>query len=423
MKTSGLSLDQAPPIIIPFKYFLTASLFTIAAGLVLAIQAEAVFVSRWSPLALGITHLMTVGFLAQVMTGAMIQLLPVLAGSPIPAVVTVSRIIHLSLLAGATLMALGFLQSHDYILGTGAGLALFAISFFLLTLFLSLTRSGKRQASSIPIGLGWAAILPTVAIGVYMVLGLSGMVEIEHMPQLTTIHLSWGLFGWVGIVLFATVFQLLPIFYITKELPGKFRDYSFAAIFILLFLFTLSHYIDNQLLEFSLPMILGLFLLLSLTLFQTIRTRRRKIVDMTLVFLYTGLVCLGLTVIVWMFGGNDLLIGVLLLGGVCMTIPIGIIYKVIPFLCWFHLQSLLVKQGKMSSRLPSMKHYIDDEDTKRHYILHLAAISLLVAATLMPAALARPSGIALSLSSLYFFKNLLAALLRFNKQQQAILEE
>ncbi|MEW8431864.1 MAG: hypothetical protein G8D61_19225, partial [gamma proteobacterium symbiont of Ctena orbiculata] len=82
MKTTGLSLEQAPPITIPFKFFLTASLFVLAVGLVLAVGADKVFLTRWSPLALGITHLVTLGFLAQVMTGAMIQLQPVLAGSP-----------------------------------------------------------------------------------------------------------------------------------------------------------------------------------------------------------------------------------------------------------------------------------------------------------------------------------------------------
>ncbi|MEW8070171.1 MAG: hypothetical protein AB2792_00980 [Candidatus Thiodiazotropha sp.] len=422
MKTTGLSLDQAPPIIIPFTFFLTASLFTVIVGLVLIIDAEAVFLSRWSPLALGITHLMTVGFLAQVMTGAMIQLLPVLAGSPIPAVTTVSRIIHLSLFAGALMMGLGFMRSHQSILVTGAGLALFAFTLFLLAMAVSLITSNSRHDNAIPIGLGWVAIIPTVTIGIYMVMGLSGMLTITDMPKLTAVHLSWGLLGWVGIVLFTTIFQIIPIFYVTKETQTYLRDISFIFVFVLLALFTWSQYIDDELLAFSLPMIVVLFLMLSLALFQMIWKRRRKIVDMTLVFLWTGLICLGLAAIVWMFADNELLVGVLLLGGVCITIPIGIIYKVIPFLCWFHLQSLLVKQGNLSSRLPSMKHYIDDEDAKRHYLLHLAAISLMAAATLIPATLARPSGIALSLASLYFLKNLLFALLRFSKQQRALLD-
>ncbi|MES9847619.1 MAG: hypothetical protein ABW145_04435, partial [Candidatus Thiodiazotropha sp.] len=317
MKTTGLSLDQAPPIIIPFKFFLTASLFSVIVGIVLMIDAEAVFLSRWSPLALGITHLMTVGFLAQVMTGAMIQLLPVLAGSPIPAVTTVGRIIHLSLFAGALLMGLGFIRSHQSVLVTGAGLVLFAITLFLIAMAVSLISSKSRHDNAIPIGLGWMAVIPTVAIGVYMVLGLSGMLTINDMPELIAVHLSWGLLGWVGIVLFATIFQIIPIFYVTREMPVNFRDISFIIVFALLALFSLSQYINSELLAYSLPMIVALFLLLSLALFQMIWKRRRKIVDMTLVFLWTGLICLALAAIVWMLGDNELLVGVLLLGGVC----------------------------------------------------------------------------------------------------------
>lgn len=422
MKITGLSLEQAPPILIPFKFFLTASVFALIVGVVMTIAAEATFLSRWSPLALGITHLMTIGFLAQVMTGAMIQLLPVLAGSPIPAVITFSRVIHLSLVTGAPLMGFGFIYSNQSVLVAGATLALFAIALFLIAMALSLIISNSRHVNAIPLGLGWMAIVPTVVMGIYLVMGLSGNVVIADMQLLTNVHLSWGLLGWVGIVLFATIFQLIPVFYVTKSPSNLFGNSLFVFVFLLLVLYSLSLYFDNQIFTFSLAIIIALFLLLSVALYQLIQERRRKIIDMTLVFLWTGLACLGIATIVWIVGDNELLVGVLLLGGICMTIPIGIIYKVIPFLCWFHLQSMMVKQGKLSSGLPSMKHFIHDTDAKRHYLLHLLAISLTAAATLTPGTLARPSGIAISLSSLYFFRNLLAALLRYNRQQRAILE-
>jgi hypothetical protein len=44
MDTGGLSLDQAPPIDIPARFFLTAPLFAIAAGLLLAWQGP----TSWS---------------------------------------------------------------------------------------------------------------------------------------------------------------------------------------------------------------------------------------------------------------------------------------------------------------------------------------------------------------------------------------
>ncbi|MBT2970985.1 MAG: hypothetical protein KME56_08245 [Candidatus Thiodiazotropha sp. (ex Ctena orbiculata)] len=423
MKTTGLSLEQAPPIVIPFKFFLTASLFVFAVGLVLVVGADKVFLSRWSPLALAITHLVTLGFLAQVMTGAMIQLLPVLAGSPIPAVVTTSRIIHLMLLGGTLLLALGFFHTDQLLIETGATLSGGAIMLFLAAVMVSLIRSGRRHDNAISFGLGWLAIIPTVAIGIYMVLGLGGLVAVGDMPRLVAVHLSWGLLGWVGTVLFSTVFQLLPIFYITDEISPGSRDFYVALIMLLLMLYSLAYFWNIESLEISLPIILALFLFLSFKLFQSIRSRQRKIVDVTLLFLWSGLASLLLAALAWIHGDNDLLVAVFLLGGVCMTMPIGIIYKVIPFLCWFHLQSLQVKQGRISSRLPSMKHYISDKDAKRHYLLHITAILLMAAAAMMPTLFARLSGLLFSLASLYFLRNLLFALLRYRAQQKALAVE
>src|SRR5574340_1380557 len=81
---AGLSFDQAPPFSLPLRFFLTAPLFLLAAaGLV--VQAPEALASRWTPQALALTHALTLGFLAMVMLGALTQMLPVVAGSKLPA--------------------------------------------------------------------------------------------------------------------------------------------------------------------------------------------------------------------------------------------------------------------------------------------------------------------------------------------------
>ena len=49
---AALSFDQAPPISVPFRFFLTAPLFGIAAGLALLFGDGNALASRWEPLAL-----------------------------------------------------------------------------------------------------------------------------------------------------------------------------------------------------------------------------------------------------------------------------------------------------------------------------------------------------------------------------------
>jgi hypothetical protein len=56
-----LSFDQGPPISAPLRFFITAPLFAIGAGFLLLWSGPELFASRWTPAALALTHLITVG--------------------------------------------------------------------------------------------------------------------------------------------------------------------------------------------------------------------------------------------------------------------------------------------------------------------------------------------------------------------------
>ena len=72
-----LSYDQSPPMAAPFRFFLTAPVFSALAGVLLLWEGPDMLASRWTPAVLALTHLITVGFMMQVMLGAMVQILPV----------------------------------------------------------------------------------------------------------------------------------------------------------------------------------------------------------------------------------------------------------------------------------------------------------------------------------------------------------
>ena len=71
MMGPGLSYDDTPPFSAPLRFFLTAPLFGVVAGLTLLFGGE-ILVSRWTPGALAITHLFAAGFMLQVMLGALL---------------------------------------------------------------------------------------------------------------------------------------------------------------------------------------------------------------------------------------------------------------------------------------------------------------------------------------------------------------
>ena len=70
---AGVSLDQAPPEDIPFRFFLTAPIFGVMAGLLIAFNGESLFSSSWDLEIVALTHVITLGWLASIMIGAFYQ--------------------------------------------------------------------------------------------------------------------------------------------------------------------------------------------------------------------------------------------------------------------------------------------------------------------------------------------------------------
>ncbi|MCU7931549.1 MAG: hypothetical protein KZQ90_12175 [Candidatus Thiodiazotropha sp. (ex Codakia rugifera)] len=420
LQTAGLSLEQAPPISIPFKYFFTASLLLIVASLLLVVQGSDLVTSRWSPAALGLTHLITTGFLAQVMTGAMMQLLPVLAGTPVSAVVAVNWIIHITLLAGTGVLVIGFLQSQHLMLILGAGILTTAFIVLFTSTGIALLKSVRQQSRARSLGIGWVSIIPTVMFGGYLVASLSGLIHVDDLQPIITLHLSWGILGWVGIILFATIFELVPMFYVTPTFNKVLKQWLLPVVFLCLVIFTVSNYFLGEYLDNSLLLIALVFFIIGLSVLKNIYNRKRLIIDTTLLYIWTGIASLLIATVVWLSAGSDLLIGGLLLGGVCMTIPIGIIYKVIPFLCWFHLQALQIKKRKLDYSAPSMKYFIKEKHAKYQYFLHLSALCLFFGALLISSELIILVGVLFTCSSLYLFKNILYAYIAYHEEQNIL---
>ena len=86
MELQGLSTDQAPPLSVPIRFFLTAPLFGVLAGFLIFFSDVNVLMNRFSLESIVITHLLTIGFLGFIMLGSLTQMLPVLASAKIPKV-------------------------------------------------------------------------------------------------------------------------------------------------------------------------------------------------------------------------------------------------------------------------------------------------------------------------------------------------
>jgi len=162
----------------------------------------------------------------------------------------------------------------------------------------------------------------------------------------------------------------------------------------------------------------GILLFAVATLRLQIR-RRRKLSDVTLDTWRLGMASLIACVAIWLaaqfwpaWADSDaypMLLGVLFIGGFAVSVVSGMLYKIVPFLAWFHLQSQLQARA---GTIPTMKDMIAERWMRWQFRLHLAACALLLAAVLWPR-LSMAAGGVLALSAVLLGVNLLSGVRRF----------
>lgn len=433
LRTSDLSLEQAPPISVPFRFFLTAPLFGVAAGVLLVILGPEALASRWSPVTLALTHLLTLGFLALVMCGAAMQILPVLAGVSVPAARPLGAVVHLALTLGSAALVWAFLQPAPALFLIALGLLGGGFALFLGAVGLALLRVEVADPTVKGVGAAWVALLITLLLGLYLAGAMAGLWSPPRVALLTDLHLGWGLLGWVGLLLVAVGYRVVPLFQITPEYPLPLRRALAPAVLLLLLAWSLASLADPGLVSPALlPAAAALVLFAAYTLWLQAR-RRRRVADLTLQFWRIAMLGLIATALIWLAalllpawsgrGEYPLLLGAGLLAAVGISVTNGMLYKIVPFLAWFHLQHrqmALIRFGLVE--IPHMKALLPDRWARRQLRLHLGVLALGVAAPFFPDLLARPLGLLLACSFGLLWVNLALAVHRYRQADQRLAE-
>lgn len=412
---SGLSFDQAPPILVPFRFFLAAPLFAVLAAVVLLWQGPEWLLSRWLPPVLALTHLMTLGFLGMTMMGAMFQMLPVVAGAPVARPVAVSLAVFGLLVSGVAALAGGFLLASPWLMRLALGLLGIGVALFAAAVGYSLKRASVN-ATARSMRFAVIALALTATLGLVLASNYGWDWWLVERVRFTTLHLAWGVLGWVGLLVIGVSYQVVPMFQLTQAFPKRLTVWLAGSLFALLAAWSLLMLGG---LEAYAPFV-GALIACALALFAatTLRLqkqRRRKLSDVTLLFWRFGLSALLLALALWLVGqfvpalGDGqvypFLLGMLFIVGFAVSVVNGMLYKIVPFLIWFHLQSRMVGTA---AKVPNMREILPEKKMRRQMWLHFAAAPLLAAATLLPP-LIYPAALAFGASMLLLEANLLFA--------------
>ncbi|SPE36481.1 conserved membrane hypothetical protein [Burkholderiales bacterium] len=410
-----LSFEQAPPLSASFRFFLTAPWFGVAAGLLLAWEGPEALLSRWSPPALALTHLLTAGFLLQAMCGALLQFIPVATGANVWRPLLIANFVHPALLAGALLLALSLARARTELLPAAEALLGVGLGAFCAVCGLALLRT--TTGMSLPaLRTAIAALAVTTVLGLLLAQAYTGRLQIA-LPALTDLHAAWGLGGWALVLLAGVSFTVVPMFQMTPPYPPWLPRLLPATLALALAAASVGVFASAPSWLWSLAIALAAvpavaFALVTLRLQQR---RRRARTDATFAFFRGAMImllaaaaaCLASSLGPEFAQAQPLpvVIGVLCLVGVFVSAVSGMLYKIVPFIATLKLPH----RAGSSLAPPSIKMFIPERSMVAQMRLHFAALALLLACLAIPQ-LTRLAGVAFALSCAWLGTNLLRGL-------------
>jgi hypothetical protein len=416
-----LAFENAPPFAAPLRFFLTAPLFAVLAGLLVAFEGPDIFASRWTPGALAATHLITIGFMLQVMLGALIQILPVVAGANLKQPLAVARVVNVGLSAGALLLAAGFLSGVPTLLGSAALILALTVLLFLAMTLMALIGVPTTSPTIRGIKFALFSLAGVVGLGVVLALGLAYGWSLPLMA-LVDLHAGWGLGGWAGVLLAAMAYVVVPMFQLTPGYPARSSWWFPIFMLFMLLLWSVAVLADWPLLARfgQLGAALAGIAFAGLTL-RLQGKRRRARPDATYRYWQLGLTAsifalfLLSTVAVWPaaadIDGWTLVFGVLLVAGGFLPFITGMLYKIVPFMSWMHLQN----SGQAKVPAPAMNKILSEPEMHRQMLAYATALALLLAAIFFPAWLARPAGLGFAVANGWLWWNMASAIRRYRR--------
>jgi hypothetical protein len=416
----NLSFDQAPPISVPYRFFLVAPWFGVLAGLLLAWSGGDALVSRWTPEALALTHLVGAGFMLQAMSGALFQFIPVAVGGNVWRPRLVANVVHPLLAMAALLLVAGLLFSHPTLLSAAVPLFLLGVGGLVVAVALALWRTPATGMTLWSMRMAIGGLAVTVLLGSLLAEALARGLNLPII-ELTNVHLAWALGGWALMLLAGVSYHVVPMFQLTRPYPLWFTRGFGPLLLMLLCAWSSRLMFDDD--QWTTAIALPLQLVFSAYAVMTLwlqYTRRRKVDDATSLYFRVAMVSMlgfalsGALVRLHPEFGDDpraiVWLGVLVFVGVFVSAITGMMYKITPFLNWLHLQRL----GAPISAVPNMKKMIPADNMIGQLRLHVLALLLLLAAVWQPA-LARLAGVAFAASCAWLAWNLIGAIRRYRR--------
>jgi hypothetical protein len=212
-----------------------------------------------------------------------------------------------------------------------------------------------------------------ILLALYMTGTLGGVLEGSHYTQVKIAHYSFGLFGWIALLIISISFQVIEMFYVTPTYPKLVSKYLPLTLLGILVITTVLGLFDPAVWTISNSLLALLLTGYALLTLKRLTQRKRPLTDATVWFWRIGLGSLILsmfTMTITLFTELSILksLSYIFFASFALSIVFAMFYKIVPFLTWFHLNA----QGYFTA--PMMHEVIHPKTAMKHLYIHLATI-------------------------------------------------
>lgn len=379
MRTDGLSFDHIPPLSAPMGFFLTAPLFGLVAAALLLLEPQSLQ-QRWQGSTLAITHLLSLGFGAHIMLGALYQVMPVVSSQPLPAAARLAVWVRALLSSGTLALVTAFLAQTPWLFGLAALTLSGAFILFLGSLSTALWRARPAGDTVRILRFAGFSLLIAVLLGLNQTLFHSLPLQLNYRPSLTELHLLWGPLGWICLLVIGVSLQVIPMFHVTPAFPRWVSRWLAPTMVVTL----IGASLDESLRAPSYALFGLTLAIYALAALRLLQQRKRKLVDYTVRLWQLSLsqlllFALGLLLCGVGFDASDLGLPMALVFalGFTLSVIVGMLQKIVPFLIYLHLQRACLSQPLAISTLPNMKTILPTARAKTQWQLQLLCLALL----------------------------------------------
>ena len=368
---------------IPFRFFATAVLFQCLAWLALFWAAPSV--PRFAgglgwPLAS--LHLLTLGVLVMTAIGASLQLLPVATRQAVPAAKWPYDLVWGLYTAGVLGVASGMATAGPTVLLGGA---IAVASALLIYLFLLARNLRGARGMQLVVVHGWAAccaLLVLLATGLSLAGAYSGLLLFDRQTALG-LHVAFAGYGFMGMLVMGFSYILVPMFALADNPAPRWANLSVTLAIVALTLALLVSFGMVPAHFFRLYVGVGAcaFLIHVALMLQALRTGMRQRLGKSFVLVRLGWACLGASFVVALAlefqvfrAHGPALFGLLLVGGL-LTLLLGVLSRIVPFLASMH-------AGLGRRRPPTPSNLTAQRPLDIHFYSHVVALVMLLASVL-----------------------------------------